>query len=320
MSISELAFLDPLTIPDTLGGYTSIMKIIAYAVFTGLFIMALLNEQVKGINEEPEYGKVIKRAVLVMCGMALYRLLFMKIVALNQIIGMSLCSMEDYSKFQAMLAAFGTKASSGTFVTMGVNNFFAGMFTLAAILGESIFGIIRYFFLAILYIIGPLAIVSAMLPATAGIMKGWFKKVLQVSFWIVIIRATEAIMLSLRMEQALTGSSSSMDFMIVSGVLVVMIFLTPTLSEAVLSDGNIGAVLGAGMAFATIWSARAAMAAKPLTGGLAGTAAALGGTLLNKTGFNKWTGAHDFGHELAGKLFKPKAKPAQAKPPEKPTR
>lgn len=312
MTVSELAYLDPLSIPDTpIGGYASVMKILALGLFGFLFVCAILNEQVKMIGGEPgEMGKIVKRGVLILIGIVLYRYIFTKIVAICQIIGMSLCSMEDYSKFQSVLTAFGTKVSTGNILQLGVVNLSAGLFTLAAIIAEAIFGIIRYFFLAILYVIGPLAMVTAMLPATASMMKGWFKKVLQISFWIIIVRATEAIMLSLRMEQALTGSNSTMDFMVMSGVLIAMIILTPTLTEAVLSDANLGAMTGA---VTGMLAAGGAHAMAPLSH----AGAAAGGAILGKAGLSRWTGTHGFAHEIAQRIAGNRPQKAEAGTPDK---
>lgn len=261
MNLTDLAFLNPLDIPGSMiGGYAGIMKLIAFPVLAALFVVAVIQDQVYMLKgNQSDLRKILWRLVLIFLGLVLYRHIFIKIVAINQIIGMTLCNQSDYAKFQAILTSFAAQKSSITFMKVSVEGLIASVSIFGAVLAETIFGIIRYFILAILYVIGPLALAAAILPGTMGMLKGWFKKVLQVSFWIVILKAIEAIMLSLRMEQMMTPDSGAFSYLIVSGTLLVMICLIPTLSEAILSDGNLGAVASAATGLMTAYGTKAAL-------------------------------------------------------------
>lgn len=262
MNLTDLAFLNPLDIPlNSIGGYASIMKLIAFPILGAMFVTVLVQNQVSVIKgEESQLQKILVKTGLIILGLVLYRHLYTKIVAINEIIGMTLCNQSDYAKFQTILTSFASQKANITFTKVSVEGLIASITIFGAVLAQTVFGIIRYFILAILYVVGPLALVAGLMPATAGMTKGWFRKVLQVSFWIVVLKAIESIMLALRMEQVLNSDAGTFAYLVVSGVMLVMIVLIPTLSEAILSDANMGAIASAATGIMTAYGTKAAMA------------------------------------------------------------
>jgi hypothetical protein len=241
-------FVDPLSMPQTtLGVYAGVAKSIAYILFGGFFTFAIITKQIKLIaGKDVDLKETLWKAGLIMVGLVLYNYIFLKIIAMNEVISMSLIDLEDFGKFTTVLKNQLTD-SSISLINFNVGNAIATMFLFISTIAEEILLHLRYVILAILYIIGPLALVAGILPSTVALTKGWFKTLLQVSFWIIILRIIQTTMLSINIEQALGGNSSFLEYGFVAVLLTIMTFMVPIISEKLLSGANMGMMAGVAM-------------------------------------------------------------------------
>lgn len=310
MTAKSIPLLDPLTIPSAMSIYGGTMARIAGFVFAAFFVVALLDNQVKMIGgDEGELRKIFRRAALVFCGLVLYRHIFLKIVALNEVISMCLLNLEEFAKFRTLLLAH-LEQQSVSLLRMNIATIVTTLFLFSAAIAEALLQYFRYIILAILYVIGPLAIVCGMLPKASGFTKGWFTTLLQVSFWVIILRATQAVMLSIGLEQVL-NNGEIMGYLFVSVLITVMVFYTPLISERLLSGANISLMGGIAMAATTV--AMTKFAAHPDTkagGGVVKRAGVRGAAAV-------WAGTRNKLNSWYPNLFKPKDDDADS-PADKP--
>jgi hypothetical protein len=300
MITNAMPVIDPLTIPVTMSTYCGVMKSIAVIIFGAFFVVAVLDNQIKMVGGgEGEMRKILRRAVVVLAGIVLYRHIFSKIVALNEIISMSLLDLGDFAKFKTLLVAH-LDQQTVSFIKLDIATAVTALFLFIAVIAETLLQYFRYILLSILYVLGPLAIVCGMLPKAADLTKGWFTTLLQVSFWVIILRATQAVMLSIGLEQVL-NNGEIMGYLFVSVLITVMVFYTPLISERLVSGANISLMGGIAMTAATV--AMTKFASHPVTKAGAGVVKAAG----LKGAAVAWTGTRGMLNSWSSNLFKPKA-------------
>ena len=299
MIASTMPIIDPLTIPYTMSAYCGVMKSISVIVFGAFFVVAVLDNQVKmAAGEDGEMRRILRRAVLVFAGIVLYRHIFSKIVALNEIISMSLLDMGDFAKFKTLLIAH-LDQQTVSLIKLDIATAVTALFLFIAVIAETLLQYFRYILLSILYVLGPLAIVCGMLPKASDLTKGWFTTLLQVSFWAIILRATQAVMLSIGLEQVL-NNGEIMGYLFVSVLMTVMVFYTPLISERLLSAANISLMGGVALTAGTV--AMTKFYTHPVTkaGAMAVKAAGIKSAAA-------WTGTRSALNSWSSNLFKPKA-------------
>jgi len=273
-------YFDVLAIPDSMYTYTTIMKGISYALIPLLFICGIVMEQAKILRDEkPEFLKLILTTFFTVLALYYaYDWLFLKIVAICEAVGMSLFSVDDWSKLDKML----DMANSGgeiSVMKLNMAHLISSIFVFGATIAESVFELIRYSLLSFLYVVGPLAFVFGIFPHTRSMLKGWFINVFQISFWIITLRALEATMLSLKVETAVANGANNDAIWILSGMFVVLVILTPIITSKIVSSGNIVCVVSLAMAMATSFVTKYGSRAVKVGGRVGSGISAVGGNI-----------------------------------------
>lgn len=265
---------DVLSIPEAVQLPYMIIKSIAYILFPILFVLHVLQWIVSSAQTSSSDGisnwyRTIFRAILIFIALAWYRHIFMKIVALSEVIAMSLIDTGKVSELIIFLTkqsesyvegAIGGTTGKVLGTIAGIANafkpkvFLLGFLATAVAIAEPVLLTIRYALLSILYVFGPIAIVGNMFKYTKIILKGWFNNLIQISFWIVILRILESVMLSLQIQSlAQRGSFSDiLAWIIICTIFLGLIIMTPILTAKIFSGDNLGEVGSMAAAAATI--------------------------------------------------------------------
>ena len=265
MNVAALPAYDVLAIPDNMQTYEVIMMGISVAVFAFLFTLSILTENVNAVSgEKPNYRKLIWRAILIICSLAIYRHIFIKTVAICEAIAMSLFSLEDFYAFKTLLASQYDKIPT-TVLTTSIQNIIASLFVYIAITIESVLQLFRYMLLSALYIIGPLALTMNLWKPTSSITRGWFLTLLQLSFWIITLRVLEATMLSLNVTSIISNGGTA-EYVLMSALVITLVAMTPSITASLITGSHISMVGGIAMAsFAAVstkWGGHAANISK----------------------------------------------------------
>ncbi|MFH1414914.1 MAG: hypothetical protein ABIH89_02365 [Elusimicrobiota bacterium] len=289
MDTFSLAEFQVLAIPDMMYTYAYISKLIAITLIPLLIILNESHsviEATKGTSSStPAHGFV--RIILIIIGLFTFRHIFLKIVALFEAIAMSLFDTTDWWVFREKLAASGEQFSTSLFKISMQNAIAVSAIMLASIV-EIILNVVRFVLLSILYVLGPLALVSGIYIKTARLLGGWFTNLVQISFWIVMLRIVQAVMLSLDVTYTITHGSKS-EYIMVSAVLIILIVSIPALTARILSGQNLGllgsAAVGLAAAGVIKYGTGAARTVVSGTkGAYAGTAGVLaGGKIIART-------------------------------------
>lgn len=235
-----LTTIDVLNIPQTMFVYLSPVWLISFALLPLVFVTAILTEQAKLIKgETPRYNSVIWSTVLVIFGMFLYRYIFTKIVALCEGISMAIINTGDWNAFTSIIQNTQTKYGLFQLLNMNFISFLHGLSTTLLLIVEVIFLIVRYVFLSILFIIGPVAFAFAIYEPTRLMIKAWFLSVFQVSFWIIVFRIMQAVLLSFNLASYIEGGNIFIAIAATLGF-VFMAIITPAFTSKLFSGQNIG--------------------------------------------------------------------------------
>ncbi|MDI6640710.1 MAG: hypothetical protein QME68_00145 [Elusimicrobiota bacterium] len=252
-----LTNIDVLKIPEAMLPYLSPVWLVSIALLPFIFVISILTEQSKIVKGDfPQYNTVIYSTLLVILGMFLYRYIFIKIVALCEGISMSIINIGDWAAFTTVVK--NTQTSTGFIQVMRMNfvSILHGFSTILLLVVEVIFMIVRYVFLSVLYVVGPVSFVFAIYGPTKSLIKAWFLSVFQVSFWIIVFRIMQAVLLSFNLGSyisAASGKGENVFITIAASIgFVFMAVLTPAFTSKLFSGQSIGLLGSTFVAGATL--------------------------------------------------------------------
>ena len=252
---SSIFVLNPLEIPQVTATYITAVFAIAGAFIPILFMFQVLAEQKKlMLGEKPEYARVLINTSLILIGFfLLYKWTFLKIVSACEAIAWSMQNAKDWSDFVAAISA--NQSASITIVKLNFPTIVAALLTLVIQTIEGVFLTVRYIFLCILYIVGPLAFISALTSKTREFFKGWLTSLVQISFWVIPYKIMQVLLLIVYQQIIQSGGGLTDTIMI--GIIITLITVSiPSLTAALLSQGNLGTMATMVMAGATAISMR----------------------------------------------------------------
>jgi hypothetical protein len=246
--------VDVMDIPKTMDNYLGVVWIVANLITPLIFAAAIANELHNAAEgQQPDYRGVIWTTVLVVFANLIYRVWFMKIVALCEHIGMSVLTYQDWVTLMTIMSQKQQEIGVVGLFSIDVSGLLLNIALTIAIITEEVFNLVRFMFLSVLYLIGPIVVASAIYKPIRLLFKGWILSVVQVSFWIVVLRIFQAAILSFNVSQLISDGNLAVTT-IVTLTFILACFLAPAFTSKLFSGQNIG-LLGstviAGMSFIT---------------------------------------------------------------------
>ena len=246
--------VDVMDIPKTMDNYLGVVWIVANLITPLIFAAAIANELHNAAEgQQPDYRGVIWTTVLVVFANLIYRVWFMKIVSLCEHIGMSILTYQDWVTLMTIMSQKQQEIGVVGLFSIDVSGLLLNIALTIAIITEEVFNLVRFMFLSVLYLIGPIVVASAIYKPIRLLFKGWILSVVQVSFWIVVLRIFQAAILSFNVSQLISDGNLAVTT-IVTLTFILACFLAPAFTSKLFSGQNIG-LLGstviAGMSFIT---------------------------------------------------------------------
>jgi hypothetical protein len=246
--------VDVMDIPKTMDNYLGVVWIVANPITLLIFAAAIANELHNAAEgQQPDYRGVIWTTVLVVFANLIYRVWFMKIVSLCEHIGMSILTYQDWVTLKTIMSQKQQEIGVVGLFSIDVSGLLLDIALTIAIITEEVFNLVRFMFLSVLYLIGPIVVASAIYKPIRLLFKGWILSVVQVSFWIVVLRIFQAAILSFNVSQLISDGNLAVTT-IVTLTFILACFLAPAFTSKLFSGQNIG-LLGstviAGMSFIT---------------------------------------------------------------------
>ncbi len=246
--------VDVMDIPKTMDRFLGISWGIAIIILPFIFVSAIATELHKAAEgQQPEYRNVIWTTVLVVFATLIYRVWFMKIVSICEGVAMMMLDYQDWVALMTIMSQKQFEIGNIGLLSIDVSGILLNIALTITIITEEIFNLVRFMFLSVLYLIGPIVVVSAIYKPIRLLFKGWILSVLQVSFWIVVLRIFQAAILSFNVSQLISDGNLAVTT-IITLTFILACFLAPAFTSKLFSGQNIG-LLGstviAGMSFIT---------------------------------------------------------------------
>jgi len=262
--LSSLVILsyDALSIPEAMSVPHTTMKSIVYGLIPLFFAIASVSNVIQTATGSKDLAGLIKRLIFLIVGLQLYDFIFLKVVALCDIIAMAMGDtgrIYDFIQFVSENTArqvtdsgasgllgwvLKTAGKVGDLASLlAPKNLILSLLNILIIIGEPILLAIRYALLCFLYVFGPLAFLLSFFQVTRKVLIAWFESLIQVSFWIVTLRILESIIVSLNVQSMAAGLKTDiLPWILVMSLFIAFLILTPIVTAKVLSGENLGAV------------------------------------------------------------------------------
>jgi hypothetical protein len=240
---------DPTTLPAIAKGYVAALWTASLVIMPLIITAAVAQEQAKAIKgEHTNYGGILWTSIAVGLFMLVYSSFFMLIPNLCWWVATFMFPEKEWANLFARLndtywAVVNTDkgALADLRASILAQRIAMNFFHFLAMAAEDVFLVARFAFLGILYIIGPLVGVLSIHPITRNLFKGWVLSVLQVSLWIVVLRALQALLVAaLGNSMPEPGMQGAINSIIFSVVIIFMFISVPLITSKVFTGQNIG--------------------------------------------------------------------------------
>jgi hypothetical protein len=231
--------VDVSSIPQTMDKYLGITWGFSILVLPFIFVSSLVYELHKATEgQKPDYRKVIWVTVLIVFSNFVYRIWVMQIIFLCESLGKAVLNYKDWSALVGVLSQKQEEVGLLNLYNISILDVIYSLSLIVATIIEDVFEIIRYLFLCCLYIIGPVTLVCSIYPSLRHIFKRWCIFLLQVSFWIVIFRIFQSVLLDLNSVEIVQNANVSV-VLVFSIVFILGCLLTPFFTAKLFEEKNI---------------------------------------------------------------------------------
>lgn len=256
----------------TIDKYYNISFGLAFVFFLALFVAEIFQEQINSVGntEPPSYINIIKRAVIVMCGLVGFKFMFFVILGLCEHISMALFSqwqmVDFYDSLYKYKEANQIKFNLSSLMTgkWGIIDLIVALVLPITFIIEQIILIMRSCLLSVLYIVGPLALVAGLWRSTRTLTVSWFKSLFQISFWIIIFRAIEASFVGAGVDTFLQADGTPVNAVPIKILLICIVFIgllcmSLAITMKICSGENLGTIGSAAVGVVSAFATRAGL-------------------------------------------------------------
>jgi len=239
-------------IPVTMESLKSFSMVIAYALIGFLVPLEIISNNLKSIEGRGEITGIFIRVGLVFVGLILYDRIFGFIVEAAQIVELSILSERQWSDLLAKLAEFFQTRKITILSSMPL--VFTWVASFMSLVIKNILYWIRFCLLSVLYFAGPIAFTFLILEHTTYLPKAWFKNVIQLSLWPIVMKIMVRVLLELQIMTYLTTANTQVDIMTLIGInttFVVLLVFSPYFTARFISGETFGPVAVMASSFIT---------------------------------------------------------------------
>ncbi len=252
----SLITTNPLQIPSLfLSDYSTSLRI-GFMLFSIMFVIAVLHENIQGMKGEADYTGLFVRVILVMGLLLLYERFFVWIVHTLRLLADSIFSKEQYeTTLKSIFNEIKGEKDLGFFSFQSLlrgMNYLTYHFALALL---AILRWLQFILLSTLYILGPILIGIGVYQKTAQGLGFWLRSVIEVSSWQVLLSVLLKVISTMNLTAIYFPQDSNTLSVFAANVLFIVLFiLVPLISRQIVSSagsfGGVGSIaLGAITAF-----------------------------------------------------------------------
>lgn len=238
---------------------------IAVALMGFLIPLEFLSQNLKVIEGKSSYRSTFARILAVCLGLILYKRIFDFLVGVGVIVENSILSLPQWGNFITELTKFYLTYKPGLFSSL-LPLIFAWLASFLSLVVKSVMYWVRYALLSLLYFVGPVSFVFYIFEPTRQAAASWFKNVIQLSLWTVVLKIIVRAMLALQVQTFMAQANMDADIITIIGINVtflVMMIASPIFTAEFISNHTIGPLAAVA---ATFFAAPGAVLAKTIPG------------------------------------------------------
>lgn len=219
--------------------YLGISSAIAMVSIPFVFSASIVKELYSATdNQVPDYRGVIWTTVLVFLTFWIYRVIFKGVVEMSEKVSAMMLNYYKWSGFLELLNNMLVQVGNYEITSLNVTMFLLSLSLLLAITAGEVFIFLRLFFLAALYILGPIALVISIYKPTRKIFGKWVLLTSQVLLWSILLRILQGIILAANFQQYILEGDLVVTF-VISASLVISYTLIPLVSMKLLNTESV---------------------------------------------------------------------------------
>ncbi|MDP2643553.1 MAG: hypothetical protein Q8P24_01295 [Desulfobacterales bacterium] len=257
MPTDQFLFTNVLQIPDLFAAPYETTARIAFILFSIMFIASVLHENMEALRGKSDYIGLFMRAILVICLLLIYERFFVWVVYGMDLLAKAILSQEEFKQvIQAVFHEIGQKKDFGVlkfFSVITVLNFVTYAVALALL---GVLSWLRFMFLALLYVLGPVLIGTGVYKATSQGIAFWLKSLVSVASWTVVLSILMKVISTMNITSIYLPKETNSAAIFAANILFILLFISvPLIAHQITNRGSLSglgsAVIGIGTAFVT---------------------------------------------------------------------
>lgn len=239
-----------LQIPNLFQSSYALTAKIGFVLFSIMLVAAILHQNFAAMQGQSNYAGLFVRVVLVMSLMVLYERFFIWITYGMDLLSSAIFPREEFEEvISAVFKQIGESKDVGIFMNvdrllMVALNYLT--YT-AALVALGVLSWLRFIFLALLFVIGPIVIPVGIYQATSQGIVFWLRSVVGISFWTVVLSILMKVVSVMNLTAVYLPDETNNLSVLAANILFVLLFIAvPLIANMITSGGSISA-LGSGI-------------------------------------------------------------------------
>ena len=248
--INDPTITDITQISTNMSALETLGMTIAVALMGFLIPLEFLNQNLKVIEGKSSYSSTFVRIFVVCLGLMLYNTIFNFLIGISVIVENSILSLPQWANFLTELGKFYLAYKPSAFSLIPL--LFAWLASFLALVVKAVLYWVRYALLSLLYFVGPVSFVFYIFEPTRHSAGTWFKNVIQLSLWTVVLKIIVRVMLALQVQTYMSQANMNSDIITIIGINVtflVMVIASPVFTAEFISNHTIGPLAAVATSF-----------------------------------------------------------------------
>jgi hypothetical protein len=255
----DFVLTNPLEIPRIFASSFELTSRLGFIVFSAMFIVAVLHENLMAFKGAQEYQALFLRVILVISLLILYERFFIWIVEGLDLISRGILPHEEFKEvLKAVFKELIDKKDLGKlnfFIVITALNYltYALSFVVMTLLIW-----LRFIFLALLYIIGPILAGAAVYKGSAQGLGFWLRSLVAISLWNVVLSVLMRVISTMNITSVYAPTETNQASVLAANFLFIVLFVSvPLISHQITSrSGSISGMGTALVGLATAYTAK----------------------------------------------------------------
>ncbi|OGW69663.1 MAG: hypothetical protein A2036_01780 [Omnitrophica bacterium GWA2_50_21] len=277
MPLQQFLFTNALQIPNLFSAPFDVTFRLGFVIFSVMLIAAILHENLQALKGKSDFTGLFLRVLVVTALLVIYERFFVWVVYGMDLLSKSVLPENEFKEvLQAVFQDIGAKKDFGILKFLSIIttlNFITYAIALALL---GVLTWLRFIFLALLYVIGPVLTGFAVYKATADGLAFWLRSLVAVSSWTFVLSILMKVISTMNLISVYLPKESNSAAVLAANLLFIILFISvPVISHQITRGGSLSglgsAVVGIGTAFIAKFATRSMHHQNPSPASGAGT-------------------------------------------------